>query len=162
MKKTLILFITVLLTMVLVFAFCAVAYADAGTADDTGQEVIADVEAAEDDTGQTEFFAWSTLATYAGAVLFTTMVTQFIKKASCLDKVPTQVISYIIAVIGLLAGTYFSGPFTLNNAALCFVNGIIVAIAANGTYDNIKFTSLVTEATATITNDADTSGNSDP
>lgn len=90
----------------------------------------------------TEFFSWATLATYAGAVLFATLVTQFVKKITWLQKVPTQVICYVVAVIGLLAGTYFSGALTINAVALCFVNGLVVTVAANGTYDNITVTTL--------------------
>ncbi len=102
----------------------------------------AEETAAEETTVVTEFFTWATLATYAGAVLFATLVTQFVKKIKWLQAVPTQVICYIVAVIGLLAGTYFSGALTANTIALCFVNGLVVTVAANGTYDNIAFTSL--------------------
>lgn len=137
MKKLLVLLITLAMLFCMLMAVGATAYADDGVA--TG-ESVAPLEATEEittteqaESPQEEFFSWGTLATYAGAVLFATLVTQFVKKITWLQKIPTQVICYIVATIGLLAGTYFSGTLTISSAALCLVNGMVVAVAANGT-----------------------------
>lgn len=147
MKKLIGLLFALVLLFCIMTACKTVAYADGNIAPDesvvlpdAGNEAV---ETVQEETQQTEFFSWATLATYAGAVLFATLVTQFAKKISWLQKVPTQVICYIIAVIGLLAGTYFTGTLTISSAALCLVNGLVVAVAANGTYDNLN-TSILT------------------
>lgn len=84
-----------------------------------------------------EFFTWPVLATYAGAVLLTTLVTQFVKQFRFLQRIPTQVISYLIALIGLLGGNYFTTGLTLESALLCCINAVVVATAANGTFNNL-------------------------
>lgn len=83
------------------------------------------------------FFTWEILATYAGATIFTTMVTQYVKQIPFLQAIPTQVISYIVAILGLLLGTYFTVGLTVENACLCFANAIVICVAANGSYDNL-------------------------
>lgn len=88
--------------------------------------------------GVAAFFSWATLATYAGAVLFTTIATQYLKNISFMSKVPPQVTSYAVALLGLLCATLFSGNVTASGIVLCFVNAFVVALAANGAYDNIR------------------------
>lgn len=162
MKKITILILALVLTLCLAVMATPVAYADAGisiVATDTVDipSDVATTESVETEvmTPQTEFFSWATLATYAGAVLFATLVTQFVKKITWLQKVPTQVICYVIATIGLLAGTYFSGTLTISSAALCLVNGLVVAVAANGTYDNIKYSAPIAYGIEMIGEQAD-------
>ena len=84
------------------------------------------------------FFSWATLTTYAGAVLFTTIATQYIKSIVWIKRIPAQVISYIVALIGLICGTIFAGETTAGSIALCFINALVVSLAANGTYNNVK------------------------
>lgn len=85
-----------------------------------------------------EFFTWDVLATYAGATLLTTLVTQFVKQIRWLQNVPTQVIAYVIALLGLLGGSFFTvGYLTWSSALLCVINAVVVATAANGTYNNL-------------------------
>lgn len=153
MKKLVLLILALTLIFCFVVAATSVAYADDGVsviaADNaTGSADVVATEPVEMEveTPQTEFFSWATLSTYAGAVLFATLVTQFVKKISWLQRVPAQVICYVIAVLGLLAGTYFSGALNISTAALCLVNGLVVAVAANGTYDNLKFSTQISDA----------------
>lgn len=94
---------------------------------------------AGDETAAAAFFSWATLATYAGAVLFCTIATQYLKSLEFMQKIPTQVTSYGVALIGLVCATIFSGQFTASGIVLCFVNAFVVALAANGAYDNIKY-----------------------
>ncbi|HHV31126.1 hypothetical protein [Caproiciproducens sp. LBM24188] len=85
-----------------------------------------------------EFFSWSTLATFAGCVAATSLITQFIKGLPPIDKIATQWVSYIIAVILLLGATFFTGNLTWSSGALIPFDAILVALSANGAYSAIK------------------------
>ena len=82
-----------------------------------------------------EFFTWTMLLTYSGAAVATALVTQFIKNVGVLAKVPAQIISYVVALVVLLAATFFTGAMTLEAAGLCVLNAIVVSFASNGAYD---------------------------
>lgn len=87
----------------------------------------------------TDFLTWAVLGTYAGAVLFTTLITQLFKGVSFLEKLPTRIFSYIVAVIILVLATIFTAEkYVVADFVLCFVNAVIVALAANGTYDAVS------------------------
>ena len=85
-----------------------------------------------------EFFSWAMLGTYAGAVLAVTVITQLIKEWGFLVKVPTRLVSYIIALVVLLAAAAFNGNLTLADGALCVLNAAIVSLAANGSFEAVK------------------------
>ncbi len=85
-----------------------------------------------------EFFTWAILATYAGATLATTLVTQLLKGVGFLDRIPTRIFSYVVALIILLAATFFTGALTWDAAALCVVNAVVVSLAANGAFDAVS------------------------
>ena len=84
-----------------------------------------------------EFFTWTTLATYAGATLATSLITQLIKGLGFIDKIPTRITSYAIALVVLIAATFFTGGLTLEAGALCVINAVVVSLAANGAYDAV-------------------------
>lgn len=85
-----------------------------------------------------EFFTWAMLGTYAGAVLVTTIVTQFLKGIGPIDRIPTRVFSYVIALIVLLAAQWFNGAWSVQEAALCVLNAVLVSLAANGGYEMLS------------------------
>lgn len=87
-----------------------------------------------------EFVTWDMLTGYAGAALAVTVLTQFIKQLPYMDRVNSQIISYAIAVIVMLAAQYFTGTFTPASAVLCIINGAIVALTSNGVYDAVTTT----------------------
>ncbi len=74
-------------------------------------------------------------AGYAGAVLATVIVTQIFKGVAFIEKIPTRIFSYFVALAVLLAATFFGGNWSLANAALCLLNAVVVSLAANGGYD---------------------------
>lgn len=82
-----------------------------------------------------EFFTWTMLATYAGAVMATTLVTQLLKGVGFISKIPTQIFSYVVALVILLAATFFGGQWTWPDAALCLLNAVVVSLASNGAYE---------------------------
>ena len=85
-----------------------------------------------------EFVTWAGLATHSGALAMVMLIVQFTKGISFIDKLPTQLWSYIVSLVVLYAANFFSGQLTLDNAALILFNAAIVALAANGGYDAIK------------------------
>ena len=82
-----------------------------------------------------EFFTWTTLATYAGATAAVGLITQLFKGVGFIDKIPTRITSYAIALVVLLAATFFTGGLTLESGVLCVVNAVVVSLASNGAYD---------------------------
>ena len=85
-----------------------------------------------------DFFTWAILATYAGATLATTLVTQLLKGIGFIDRIPTRIFSYIVALIILLMATFFTGALTWDAAALCVVNAVVVSLAANGAFEAVN------------------------
>ena len=49
-----------------------------------------------------EFFEWSYLGTYAGAMLATAVLTQLTKELKGISRIPTQLWSYVLALVTLL------------------------------------------------------------
>ena len=84
-----------------------------------------------------EFFTWAGLLTYAGATLATSLITQLIKGLGFIDKIPTRITSYVIALVVLLAATFFTGGLTLESGVLCVVNAVVVSLASNGAFDAV-------------------------
>ena len=84
-----------------------------------------------------EFFTWDKLGTYAGAAALVALVTQLTKELPYVKKIPTQVWSYILAVIVLIASQAFAGSLSGSSAALALANGVLVSLAANGGYSLI-------------------------
>lgn len=84
-----------------------------------------------------EFFTWQFLATFAGATAATSLLTQWLKTP--LKKLPTQWLSYIIAV-GLLvlatAATQWDAPWQV--WAIIPFNAVTVSLSANGAYSAIE------------------------
>lgn len=89
-----------------------------------------------------EFFTWEILVTLAGCALATGVLTQFLKNTI---KLPTQWLSYIIAVIILYTATYFTGGLTGSTAAIIPLNAVIVALSANGAYSAVSRMTTKTE-----------------
>ena len=84
-----------------------------------------------------EFCTWAGLLAYAGATLATSRIRQLRKGLGFIDKIPTRITSYAIALVVLLAATFFTGGLTLEAGALCVINAVVVSLAANGAYDAV-------------------------
>lgn len=85
-----------------------------------------------------DFFTWSMLGTYTGAVAATMLFTQLFKEIGFISRIPTRIFSYFVAVIILILATLFSGYLTLSSGVICLFNAIIVSLAANGSFDGVK------------------------
>lgn len=83
-------------------------------------------------------FSWTILATYAGATLATALMTEIFKGFGIIDRIPTRIFSYVIALIVLLAANFFTEGLTWSTAALSLVNAVVVSLASNGAYDFVN------------------------
>ncbi len=80
------------------------------------------------------FFTWEYLATFAGCVLATGILTEFTKKVCY--KVPVQLISYFFALVILVVSQLATGTLTnWSTVVLDVLNAVVVSLAANGGYD---------------------------
>ena len=83
------------------------------------------------------FFDWTMLGSFAGAAAATGIVTQAVK--GIFQKIPTQLVSYIIAVVILgLATAATGGASDWTDWALVPLNAVVVSLASNGGFDAIK------------------------
>lgn len=82
-----------------------------------------------------EYFSWATLATYSGAILAVSLITQFIKDLGPISKIPTRVTAYVVAVLIMLAAMLFTDGFSWSGLGLTLINAVVVALAANGAHD---------------------------
>jgi len=86
-----------------------------------------------------EFFTWVTLATFGGASIGTAIITQFIKEWSFINRIPTQILSYFIALIILLGANYAIGAISgWAEFGIIPLNAILVSLAANGEFAAVK------------------------
>lgn len=82
-----------------------------------------------------DLFTWNILATYAGAVLATALVTQMLKNIPGIQKLPTRVFSYIVAFIILILAAIFTDTLSLSTVLLTLLNAALVSFASNGAFD---------------------------
>lgn len=85
-----------------------------------------------------EFFDWNMLGTYAGATMAVGVITEIIKDIPGIKKIPTQLMSYVLAFIVLICAMFFSGGFTAQGVALAVFNAALVSLGANGGYAVIQ------------------------
>lgn len=84
------------------------------------------------------FFTWEMLLTYSGATLATTLITQLFKDMRPFSYVPKRLLSYIFALLIIVASGLASNGFRIADIAMAFVNAAVVALAANGAFDAVK------------------------
>ena len=83
------------------------------------------------------FFDWTMLGSFAGAAAATGLVTQAVK--GIFQKIPTQLVSYVIAVVILgLAPAATGAVSDWTGWALVPLNAVVVSLASNGGFDIIK------------------------
>ena len=137
MKKILCALCAVLLILAL---YTATALAEAEPAEAYGPPAPEASEAVVNEPdpapGPGEPMTWAYLATIAGATAATLLIVQFLKvPLDTVWKIPTRAFVYLIALLLLLGGTYFTTGLTVDTALLTAVNAVIVALAAYGSYE---------------------------
>ena len=85
-----------------------------------------------------EFFDWSLLGSYAGAALAVAVLTQITKGIPGIVRIPTQLWSYILALVTLLLALIFGPGFSASGAVLALFNAALVSLAANGGYAAVE------------------------
>lgn len=130
MKKILFILMAILLLANLILPVAGVAEAalpEAGSGEIA--TTVPDVQTGEP-------FAWSYLATIAGAAAFTLLIVQFFKAP--LDKVwkiPTRVFAYLVSLFIMLVATAFTAGLTVDNVLLVAANAFLAAMSAYGAYE---------------------------
>lgn len=81
-----------------------------------------------------EFFTWQGLGTYTGATVFTALVTQMTKGIPLIDRIPTRLWCYIVALVTLTAATLVTLGWDISAMALNAANAVVVSLAAQGGY----------------------------
>lgn len=82
-----------------------------------------------------EFLNWTMLGTFAGASAAVAILTEITKNIPGLKKLPTQIWSYILSVLVLVAAQAFTNDLSWANVSIDLVNGAIVSLSANGGYE---------------------------
>lgn len=84
------------------------------------------------------FFDWSYLATFAGCLLAVGIFTELLKDIGFIKKIPTQIFSWVLALIVLILAQVFTTGITPETAILAVVNSAVVSLAANGGYEALN------------------------
>jgi hypothetical protein len=127
------------LFLVLLVLFVAVLAAPIipAVAEDAPVEDTAPVEVAPADPGgETSPYTWGYLVTVPGSAAFALVVIQLIKAPlDKICKVPTRAVVYVICLVSMAAGTYFTIGFSASALGLIPVNAALAALMAMGAYD---------------------------
>lgn len=81
------------------------------------------------------FLTWDSLTTFTGCVAIVGVTVQFTK--TLVDKyvkMPTQLYTYLVALLILIATDCVVGPRTFENFVLDVLDAILVSLSANGAY----------------------------
>lgn len=86
----------------------------------------------------TEFMSWETIGTVVGFVTSVILLTEFLKYVPIIKKVPTQIVSFVVAMIVMVAYKFAVGEFKMVDALLYVLNSVGASLTSNGGYDVIK------------------------
>ena len=81
-----------------------------------------------------DFVTWDIIGTYAGAVMVVGLITQLLKYFPIVEKIPTQLLSYLLSFVILTASQLALNTFNLTSLGLNMINAVIVSLASNGAY----------------------------
>lgn len=84
------------------------------------------------------FFNGEMLLTCSGATLAVTLITQLLKGIAFVERLPTRLVSYAAALAVMCAAYASAGVFRWQELILMPVNAVVVALAANGSYDAMR------------------------
>jgi hypothetical protein len=85
-----------------------------------------------------QFFTWEFLGTMGGCIVGTGIVTQLLKGVKFIEKIPTQLFSYLVALAILNGSAVFMGTWDASFAGLSLLNAILIALSSNGGYEAAK------------------------
>ena len=86
-----------------------------------------------------QFFTWSDLITYGGAVMAVLIITEFTKELPGIRRIPTRLWAYLVSLTLMLAAVVFTADrVRAEDILLCFVNSVLVAMAAVGSFHAVQ------------------------
>lgn len=65
-------------------------------------------------------------------------ITQITKGLKYIEKMPTQLWSYVISMVVLYPAHYFTGLLTAESAVLILFNSVLITLAANGGFETLN------------------------
>lgn len=83
-----------------------------------------------------ELFTWGHLITLGGASIATCLTTHLIK--DIFNQIPTQILSYLVALVVLVLATLFTSGFNLPALVICIFNAVVVAGTASNTVSFVE------------------------
>lgn len=85
-----------------------------------------------------EFFDWNILGSFAGATTAVGVLTQISKGVPGIKKIPTQLWSYLLALVTLVLAQVFSVGLKADGVVLALFNAALVSLSANGGYEALQ------------------------
>ncbi len=86
-----------------------------------------------------QFITWSDLITYGGAVMAVLIITEFTKDLPGIRRIPTRLWAYLVSLVLLvLAAVFTADKVRAEDVLLCLINGVLVAMAAVGSYHSVQ------------------------
>lgn len=82
-----------------------------------------------------QFLTWDMLGTYSGTLGMVLILTQLTKELPGIAKIPTQLYSYLVALVIMAVTAVFGGRTAVSDMILLLFNAAVVALSANGGYD---------------------------
>ncbi len=82
-----------------------------------------------------QFLTWEMLGSYSGTLGMVLILTQLTKELPGIERIPTRLYSYLIALVVMAMTALFGGRTTAADMILLLFNAAIVALSANGGYD---------------------------
>ena len=84
------------------------------------------------------FFDWNYLGSFTGALVAVTLLTEMIKALPVVKRIPTQLVSWVLALVVLVLAQLFTDTLDARNVVLGVLNAAMVSLAANGGYAAVK------------------------
>lgn len=84
-----------------------------------------------------DFISWEMVNSYGGLIMICGILTQLLKYLPVIERIPVQLLTYIISFVLLTVSQLALGIFTVQLFGLNFVNAAIASLAANGAYTAI-------------------------
>ena len=82
-----------------------------------------------------QFLTWEMLGSYSGTLGMVLILTQLTKELPVIRKLPTQLYSYLVALVIMAVTAVFGGRTAVSDFVLLFFNAAVIALSANGGYD---------------------------
>lgn len=86
----------------------------------------------------TEFLTWDVIGTFVGFASAVALLTEFSKVFKFLEKIPTQIVSFVIAIIIMTVFKLATGEFKAVDIVLYVINSVGASLTSNGAYDAVE------------------------